>query len=234
MKKLVLVVLVCVFSPIVPLQAQGWTVAMWYGAVDELNAQWQICDGTNGTPDLRDKFIVGVGVESLGDVGGVMTNTTYHRHQVEQHAHTITSDGNHGHDVTSSTMPVMADLLGNAVLTSISLKTSGAHSHTGSTGNSSPYTSYQGMSLENRPPYMAVYYICYSGTITVTPLAVSAIVTDPLTTDYYTTTTGIVYSRARTVDTGTEITNYLLLVIVCLVALQSLVWFITEAKRKWN
>ena len=32
---------------------------------------WQICDGTNGTPDLRDKFIIGAGGDkTLGATGG--------------------------------------------------------------------------------------------------------------------------------------------------------------------
>ncbi len=32
---------------------------------------WQICDGTNGTPDLRDKFVIGAGGDkTLGATGG--------------------------------------------------------------------------------------------------------------------------------------------------------------------
>jgi hypothetical protein len=32
---------------------------LWYGNPTALPANYQICDGTNGTPDLRDKFVIG-------------------------------------------------------------------------------------------------------------------------------------------------------------------------------
>ena len=36
---------------------------MWSGTIAEAEAltNWKICDGANGTPDLRDKFVLGVG-----------------------------------------------------------------------------------------------------------------------------------------------------------------------------
>ena len=40
---------------------------------------WAICDGTNHTPDLRGKYIVGV--DALGDVGKDVGNTV-HSHKV--------------------------------------------------------------------------------------------------------------------------------------------------------
>ena len=37
---------------------------------------WYLCDGNNGTPDLRDRFIVGAGsTYSVGDTGGSATVT---------------------------------------------------------------------------------------------------------------------------------------------------------------
>ena len=38
-------------------------IIMWSGTIAEAEAltNWAICDGTNGTPDLRDKFALGVG-----------------------------------------------------------------------------------------------------------------------------------------------------------------------------
>src|SRR3990172_420875 len=48
-------------------------IIMWSGTVATIPATWQICDGTNGTPDLRDKFVVG----AKQDDGGVAkTNVT--------------------------------------------------------------------------------------------------------------------------------------------------------------
>jgi len=31
---------------------------MWYGNVASVPAGWQFCNGANGTPDMRDRFIV--------------------------------------------------------------------------------------------------------------------------------------------------------------------------------
>jgi hypothetical protein len=35
------------------------SVVMWYGRRSKIPTGWLICDGTNGTPDLRNKFVVG-------------------------------------------------------------------------------------------------------------------------------------------------------------------------------
>nr|WP_272210298.1 hypothetical protein [Marinicella sp. W31]MDC2876166.1 hypothetical protein [Marinicella sp. W31] len=43
------------------------TIVAFYGS--GIPAGWQICDGTNGTPDLRDRFILGA--ESLDDQLGI-------------------------------------------------------------------------------------------------------------------------------------------------------------------
>lgn len=37
------------------------TISMWVGSVGDIPAGWHLCDGTNGTPDLRDRFVVGAG-----------------------------------------------------------------------------------------------------------------------------------------------------------------------------
>lgn len=36
---------------------------------------WRVCDGTNGTPDLRNKFIMGSDIASIGQTGGASTVT---------------------------------------------------------------------------------------------------------------------------------------------------------------
>lgn len=54
---------------------------------------WAICDGTKGTPDLRDKFIVGAGGEyNLGEKGGAK-NVTLDRNQVPNHSHKFATLG---------------------------------------------------------------------------------------------------------------------------------------------
>lgn len=49
---------------------QGF-ICLWSGAVENIPAGWHLCDGTMGTPDLRDKFIIGAGgTHAVGDTGG--------------------------------------------------------------------------------------------------------------------------------------------------------------------
>ena len=58
----------------------------WAGAIVDIPTGYQLCDGTNGTPDLRDQFIVGAGSTYVpGATGGTLT-----------HTHPFTGDG-HGH-----------------------------------------------------------------------------------------------------------------------------------------
>jgi hypothetical protein len=48
-------------------------IAMWSGAANTVPQGWTLCDGNSGTPDLRDKFVVGAGsryeLGSSTDVG---------------------------------------------------------------------------------------------------------------------------------------------------------------------
>ena len=59
------------------------TIAMWSGTdTSGLNAKgWFLCDGTNSTPNLQNKFIKGWGTESIGASGGgggtIRTSGTY-------------------------------------------------------------------------------------------------------------------------------------------------------------
>jgi len=39
---------------------QGF-IMLWHGAVVNIPAGWALCDGNNGTPDLRDRFVIGAG-----------------------------------------------------------------------------------------------------------------------------------------------------------------------------
>lgn len=48
-------------------------IVMWSGAIADIPAGWLLCDGNNGTPDLRDRFIVGA---KQDDAGVAKTNLT--------------------------------------------------------------------------------------------------------------------------------------------------------------
>lgn len=54
----------------------GAIVLMFSGAVVDIPTGWQLADGTNGTSDLVDMFVVGAGnTYNPGDTGGATTHT---------------------------------------------------------------------------------------------------------------------------------------------------------------
>ena len=64
-------------------------IVMWSGTSSNIPAGWLLCDGSNGTPDLRDRFIVGAGsTYSRGDTGG-SNSVTLTTAQMPSHRHTI-------------------------------------------------------------------------------------------------------------------------------------------------
>jgi len=46
-------------------------IIQWSGSVANIPDHYQICDGSNGTPDLRNKFVIGAGdTYAVNDSGG--------------------------------------------------------------------------------------------------------------------------------------------------------------------
>lgn len=43
------------------------TIVMWKGTVATIPTGWTLCNGSNGTPDLRNRFIVGANADSGGE-----------------------------------------------------------------------------------------------------------------------------------------------------------------------
>ena len=51
-------------------------ILMWAGTLASIPSGWFLCDGTNGTPDLRDRFIKGApAATNPGGTGGAATHT---------------------------------------------------------------------------------------------------------------------------------------------------------------
>ena len=51
-------------------------ICMWHGSIATIPTGYALCDGNNGTPDLRDKFIVGAGnTYAVAATGGKSTHT---------------------------------------------------------------------------------------------------------------------------------------------------------------
>lgn len=73
-------------------------IIMWFGNANSVPSGWAICNGSNGTPDLRNRFIVGAGSSyGLGSTGG----EAYHTlsiNEMPSHKHLITWGENEDFD----------------------------------------------------------------------------------------------------------------------------------------
>lgn len=81
-------------------------ILMWSGLVANIPSGYALCDGTDGTPDLRGKFIIGAGGSySPADTGGAATKTLEVAN-LPAHTHTVSGDtaagGSHTHSVTDA------------------------------------------------------------------------------------------------------------------------------------
>lgn len=60
-------------------------IIQWSGAIVDIPTGWQLCDGSNNTPDLRGKFVRGAGpVDPVDELGG----TNAHGHSFNDGGHT--------------------------------------------------------------------------------------------------------------------------------------------------
>jgi len=90
--------------PVAPSSVPTGCILLWSGSIGSIPSGWALCNGLNGTPDLRDKFIVGAGSTYAVDGTGGSANAI-----VVSHTHTAStaSAGNHTHlivaDVASFT-----------------------------------------------------------------------------------------------------------------------------------
>jgi microcystin-dependent protein len=111
-------------------------ISMWSGAINTIPDGWALCDGNNGTPNLRNRFIAGAGAQyAVGDVGGndVVTLTA---DNMPRHTHII-----HAIATVGSVVGHVARGAGGAA-TAQDTSAAGA-----------------GAAHENRPPYYALAFI---------------------------------------------------------------------------
>lgn len=87
-------------------------ICMWAGALASIPAGWNLCDGTNSTPDLSDRFIMGLTTGTPASVGSSHTATVAaggsHTHGGGASGSTVlTTDQipNHGHSYAHVTSP---------------------------------------------------------------------------------------------------------------------------------
>ena len=80
-------------------------ILIWSGATTSIPTGWVLCNGSNGTPDLRDRFVIGAGSNyAVGATGGSKDAV------VVAHSHTISgTDINHTHFFSAYTGGQTAD-----------------------------------------------------------------------------------------------------------------------------
>ena len=147
------------------------TIMMWKGSVvgdhpsvnGVQNTNWHICNGNDSTPDLRDRFIVGVGSDyanAKGITGGSDTNS--HTHNVDFPSYTVPSSGHtHASNNNSSIVRVSALYSGSGCQKQMArhnhdhTSTSDSHNH----NINLPDTTSGSGSYDNRPLYYSLYYM---------------------------------------------------------------------------
>lgn len=73
-------------------------IVMWSGTLASVPTGWHLCDGTGGTPDLRERFVVGwEDAVNPGGVGGAASHDHAYD-QVPNHTHPVNvNDPGHSH-----------------------------------------------------------------------------------------------------------------------------------------
>jgi microcystin-dependent protein len=77
-------------------------IIMWSGSIASIPLGWLLCNGSSGTPDLRDRFIVGAGSTYAVNATGGFATYSLSTAQLPSHTHTGTTssvDINHTHGV---------------------------------------------------------------------------------------------------------------------------------------
>ena len=137
-------------------------ISLWYGSIGSVPSGWYLCDGTNGTPDLRDKFIVAAGsTYAVGATGGTATNTLT-TNELPAHTHTATvTDPGHVHSFDAAIRATYGSATsGNIYLGGLS-SVSGTNSATTGISVANSATG-SGAAFSNIPPYYALAYIMKS------------------------------------------------------------------------
>lgn len=111
-------------------------IVMWSGAIGDIPTGWTLCDGTNGAPNLQNRFIVGAGDQYAVDAAGGADEVQLTEAELASHSHQADFDETDGGSGNVSLMNAAGDE-GTASVDSA--------------GGDEPH--------ENRPPYYALAYI---------------------------------------------------------------------------
>jgi hypothetical protein len=145
-------------APSPPTPTPAGVIVLWSGSIGSIPAGWVLCNGNNGTPDLRDRFVVGAGSTYAVDATGGSADAI-----VVSHTHTATStvtDPGHSHTFVGRNT-VLSGGFNEPALDSTSTQTNYPTS-TATTGitvaTTNESTGSSGTNA-NLPPYYALCYI---------------------------------------------------------------------------
>jgi hypothetical protein len=127
-------------------------IILWSGSVGAIPTGWALCNGQNGTPDLRSRFVVGAGSAYNVNATGGTANAV-----VVSHSHSITDPGHThsqaGYNLSSPPGPIPWYNWGNN-----SYATNYPNTGSAVTGIAVNSTGQSGIDA-NLPPYYALAYI---------------------------------------------------------------------------
>ncbi len=75
-------------------------IIMWSGAATAIPENWALCNGSGGTPNLQDRFVIGAGdMYAVGETGGA-ANATLSIANLPPHSHVaVVNDEGHFHSI---------------------------------------------------------------------------------------------------------------------------------------
>ena len=120
------------------------SIIMWFGAVSSIPLGWKLCNGTNGTPDLRDRFVMGAGGNAAVGQRGGSSNFSG--------SGTTSSAGAHDHPVTIAAAGAHTHG-GSTSETALTIAQMPSHQHATNWGESNgrPYPQYGALGGQNGP-----------------------------------------------------------------------------------
>jgi hypothetical protein len=129
-------------------------IILWSGSVGAIPAGWALCNGSNGTPDLRSRFVVGAGsAYNVNATGGTADAV------VVSHSHSITDPGHiHGAGITAPGVIAHAPTSSSIMGASSGIQGYRNYISSAVTGISVNSSGQSGTNA-NLPPYYALAYI---------------------------------------------------------------------------
>jgi hypothetical protein len=109
-------------------------IIAWNDALGTIPAGWQLCDGTGGTPDLRDRFVIGAGsIYTPGDTGGANVFVVpAHTHASPAPSTLAGTSHNHGtiaYETPPLTAPAVDAAYGDPALAQVDVPSPTGHTH---------------------------------------------------------------------------------------------------------